>query len=150
MIEKAYRSTPPTTFSADVEQRLRAHGINPTQQRLTIAGKLFAKHQHVTADQIHESVKPGQSYVSKATVYNTLGLFVEKGLLREIFVDSSRTFYDSNIQPHHHFYNVDTGDLIDIKEHLNPFFVESDLPQGTILEDVDIVIRVREKTAASY
>ncbi len=149
MIEKAYRSTPPTTFSTDVEQRLRAHGINPTQQRLTIAGKLFAKHQHVTADQIHESVKPGQSYVSKATVYNTLGLFVEKGLLREIFVDSSRTFYDSNIQPHHHFYNVDTGDLIDINEHLNPFFVESDLPQGTILEDVDIVIRVREKTAAS-
>ncbi|RLJ19906.1 transcriptional repressor [bacterium endosymbiont of Escarpia laminata] len=138
----------PTTSSKDVEQRLRAHGINPTQQRLTIAGKLFAKHQHVTADQIHESVKSGQGYASKATVYNTLGLFVEKGLLREIFVDSSCTFYDSNIQPH--FYNVDTGDLIDVKEQLNPFFVESDLPQGTILEDVDIVIRVREKTAASY
>ncbi|MBL3601064.1 MAG: transcriptional repressor [gamma proteobacterium endosymbiont of Lamellibrachia anaximandri] len=150
MIEKAYRSSPPTTSSADVEQRLRAYGINPTQQRLTIAGKLFAKHQHVTADQVHESVKTGQGCASKATVYNTLGLFVEKGLLREIFVDSSRTFYDSNIQPHHHFYNVDTGDLIDAKEHLNPFFVESDLPHGTILEDVDIVIRVREKTAVSY
>lgn len=150
MIEKAQRSMSPTTSSKDVEQRLRAHGINPTQQRLTIAGKLFAKHQHVTADQIHESVKSGQSYASKATVYNTLGLFVEKGLLREIFVDSSRTFYDSNIQPHHHFYNVDTCDLIDAKAQLNHFFVESDLPQGTILEDVDIVIRVREKTAASY
>jgi Fur family iron response transcriptional regulator len=106
---------------------------------------LFAENQHITADQLFDAVKLTGSQVSKATVYNTLGLFVQKGLVREIFIDATRTFYDSNASHHHHFYNVDTGDLIDIKEHLATHFVEPDLPDGTAMDMVDLVIRVRNK-----
>jgi Fur family iron response transcriptional regulator len=125
---------------------LIGHNINLTKQRRVIADTLFARHQHVTAEQLYDAVRETGARVSKATVYNTLGLFVRKGLVKEIFIDSSRTFYDSNINHHHHFYNVDTGDLIDIKERLAPHFVEQDLPEGTAMEKVDIVIRVRNST----
>jgi Fur family iron response transcriptional regulator len=125
---------------------LIGHNINLTKQRRIIADTLFSRHQHVTAEQLYDAVRETGARVSKATVYNTLGLFVRKGLVREIFIDSSRTFYDSNINHHHHFYNVDTGDLIDIKERLAPHFVEQELPVGTAMEKVDIVIRVRNST----
>jgi Fur family iron response transcriptional regulator len=127
----------------EVRQYLFAHGINPTRQRVTIGEALFAENQHLTADRVFEIVKErDRTSVSRATVYNTLSLFVEKGLLREVFVDSSRTFYDTNLNPHHHFYNVDTGDLIDMKEQLEPFFTDNGLPENTTLETVDLVIRV--------
>jgi Fur family iron response transcriptional regulator len=122
---------------------LVGHNINLTKQRRIIADTLFSRHQHVTAEQLYDAVRETGARVSKATVYNTLGLFVRKGMVREIFIDSSRTFYDSNIDHHHHFYNVDTGDLIDIKDQLASHFVEHELPEGTAMEKVDIVIRVR-------
>ncbi len=120
-----------------------AHGVNLTKQRRIIADVLFERNQHVTADQLFDLVKQTGSRVSKATVYNTLGLFARKGLVREIFIDASRTFYDSNNSHHHHFYNVDTGDLIDIKDRLAAHFIEQDLPEGTSMDVVDLVVRVR-------
>ncbi len=126
-----------------INQLLNDHGINLTKQRQIIADTLFARHQHITAEQLFEAVKRAGARVSKATVYNTLGLFVKKGLVREIFIDASRTFYDSNTSHHHHFYNVDTGDLIDIKDRLAPHFIEHELPAGTSMDKVDLVIRVR-------
>lgn len=119
------------------------HGVNLTKQRRIIADVLFERNQHVTADQLFDLVKQTGSRVSKATVYNTLGLFARKGLVREIFIDASRTFYDSNNSHHHHFYNVDTGDLIDIKDRLAAHFIEQDLPEGTSMDVVDLVVRVR-------
>jgi Fur family iron response transcriptional regulator len=141
----------PSNWLTQVEDRdhtnwLIGHNINLTKQRRVIADTLFACHQHVTAEQLYEAVRETGARVSKATVYNTLGLFVRKGLVREIFIDSSRTFYDSNISHHHHFYNVDTGDLIDIKERLAPHFIDQELPEGTAMEMVDIVIRVRNNS----
>lgn len=120
-----------------------AHGVNLTKQRRIIADVLFERNQHVTADQLFDLVKQTGSRVSKATVYNTLGLFARKGLVREIFIDASRTFYDSNNSHHHHFYNVDTGDLIDIKDRLAAHFIEQDLPEGTSMDVVDLVVRVK-------
>ncbi|MCG7956757.1 MAG: transcriptional repressor [Candidatus Thiodiazotropha taylori] len=127
----------------NITQMMVTHGVNLTKQRRIIADVLFERNQHVTADQLFDLVKQTGSRVSKATVYNTLGLFARKGLVREIFIDASRTFYDSNNSHHHHFYNVDTGDLIDIKDRLAAHFIEQDLPEGTSMDVVDLVVRVR-------
>jgi Fur family iron response transcriptional regulator len=128
-----------------IDSFLGRHGIFATAQRRVIAQILFARNQHITPEALHERVNRSGSTVSKATIYNTLGLFAEKGLVREIHVGNAKTFYDSNTSHHHHFYNVDTGDLIDMKERLAPLFFYSDLPDGTDMESADLVIRVRNK-----
>ncbi len=130
-----------------IEQQLMEHGVFVTAQRRVIAEVLFARNQHVTADQLMTLVHESGNYVSKATIYNTLGLFADKGLVREIHVSRSKTFYDSNTSRHHHFYNVDTGDLIDMKERIAPLFLQNDLPEGTVMEAADIVVRVKSQTA---
>ena len=84
-------------------------------------------------------------HVSKATVYNTLNLFVEQGLAREIHADPERCVYDSTMVPHHHFQNVDTGEMIDIRPEDLSFDRLPPLPPGTEIESVDVVIRVRRK-----
>ena len=115
----------------------------PTQQRMQIARVLFNRDQHVSADQIMRRVNEGSNHVSKATVYNTLGLFARRGLVREVIVDPTRVFYDSNTSEHHHFYNIDTGELIDI--HSDNLAVDSlaSPPDGTVTEGVDVIIRIR-------
>jgi len=127
----------------DIAGLLKSHGVMPTQQRMQIARVLFSCDQHASADQILQRVNEGSSHVSKATVYNTLGLFVRKGLVREVIVDPTRVFYDSNTSQHHHFYNVDTGELIDI--HPDSLAVDSiaSPPEGTVADGVDVIIRIR-------
>lgn len=137
-------STSSVFTNNEIHSLLRSSGIYPTSQRMVVARVLFAKHQHITADQLHETLLQTGSRVSKATVYNSLKLFVEKGLLREIFIDSSRTYYDSNTSRHHHYYNIDTGDLGDLMEELS-YLPDAYLPYGTSLENVDIVVRVRNE-----
>ena len=123
--------------------RLSAAGIQPTRQRLRIARILLTGHQHLSADQVLERVNRAGKPVSKATVYNTLGLFARKGLLREVIIDPSRVFYDTNTAPHNHVYNVVTGELSDIDTGgVNPDALPA-LPKGTRLESIDVVIRVR-------
>lgn len=100
-----------TPNSINIENMLRQYGVYPTQQRMAIARVLFAQQQHVTADQLHSRLQEHGSKVSKATVYNTLGLFATNGLLNEIFIDPNHVYYDSNNSHHHHFYNVDTGQI---------------------------------------
>jgi Fur family iron response transcriptional regulator len=123
--------------------RLREHDILPTQQRLQIAQVLLTRDQHVSAEQVLEMVNTTGTRVSKATVYNTLGLFAEKGILREVNVDPSRVFYDTNRSNHHHFYNVDTGKLSDIDTGQVPVDQLPAPPQGTVLDGVEVIIRVR-------
>lgn len=127
----------------DIAGLLKSHGVMPTQQRMQIARVLFSCDQHASADQILQRVNEGSSHVSKATVYNTLGLFVRKGLVREVIVDPTRVFYDSNTSQHHHFYNVDTGELIDI--HSDSLAVDSiaSPPEGTVTDGVEVIIRIR-------
>jgi len=127
-----------------VVERLKASGVTPTQQRVEIAQILFARPQHLSADQVMAIVNAEGPVVSKATVYNTLGLFARKGLVREVIVDPSKVFYDSNTSSHHHFFNVDTGTLMDIDAGEVELNEMPDLPSGTVAEGVDIVIRVRE------
>ncbi|MDX2426871.1 MAG: transcriptional repressor [Cycloclasticus sp.] len=124
---------------------LLERGITPTQQRLEIASFLFKKQQHVSADQILSNINQGQNPVSKATVYNTLGLFASKGLLREVIIDPSKVFYDTNTEHHHHFYNTNTCDLTDINHDEIHIDKLPGLPAGTNIQSVDVIIKVSNK-----
>ncbi|MDH3980024.1 MAG: transcriptional repressor [Gammaproteobacteria bacterium] len=127
----------------DLAGLMRGHGILPTQQRMMLAKVLFEQNGHFSADQLMRQVNGDSDRVSKATVYNTLGLFARQGLLREIIVDPTRVFYCTNTEPHHHLYNIDTGELQDIE---TDSLVISDLPalpEGTVADGVDVIIRVR-------
>ena len=101
----------------------------------------------MSADKIIADLKSDGSRVSKATVYNTLNLFTSHNLIREVSVDPERQFYDSTSGPHHHFYNVDTGELIDIGLGELEFSRLPELPPGTEAQDIEVVVRVRNKRA---
>lgn len=131
-------------YRSQLIERLKAAGVTPTQQRVEIAAILFARDQHMSADQVLALVNNASPRVSKATVYNTLGLFAEKGLVREVIVDPTKVFYDSNTTNHHHFYNADTGDLMDIDPATIEIATLPTLPEGTVAEGVDVIIRIRE------
>jgi len=126
-----------------VGELLARHNIAPTQQRRQIAQILFARPQHLSADQVLERVNQNGTVASKATVYNTLGLFARKGLVREVIVDPNKVFYDSNTSIHHHFYNIDTGLLQDIDSQEMSLQGLPALPAGMELDSVDIIVRVR-------
>lgn len=132
---------------AHMDEHLRAHGITPTQQRVDIAEILFACSQHLSAEQVLDRVNQETALVSKATVYNTLGLFARKGLVREVIIDPGKVFYDSNIQPHHHFYNIDTGELIDIDAAEVNIQNMSSLPEGMEAAGVDVIVRIRQSNS---
>lgn len=119
--------------------------ILPTPQRLEVAAILLEKPQHLSADQIIERLRVTGSAVSKATVYNTLNLFSERGLVKEVMVDPIRKFYDSTTRPHHHFYNVDSGQLSDIPDSMVNFESLPELPEGTRRESVEVLIKVRDQ-----
>lgn len=133
----------------EVVAKLQAHGVAPTRQRMMIAEVLFAKQQHLSAEQVLERVNRERSAVSKATVYNTLNLFARTGLVREVIVDPSKAFYDSNTGEHHHMYNVDTGELTDIAHDSLRLGDLPELPAGTVPVGVDVIIRVRSEDAVS-
>lgn len=122
---------------------LRQHGINPTHQRIEIAYALFSHQEHLCADQVMAIVNAKHSETSKATVYNTLNLFQEKKMIREVIVDPSKVFYDPNTHLHHHFYNVATGELTDIDVDDIGLTGLPQLPPGLVTEGVDIIVRVR-------
>ncbi len=123
-----------------------SYGILPTPQRLEIARILLERPQHLSADQIIERLRRKKSAVSKATVYNTLKLFSEHGLVKECMVDPVRKFYDSTTYAHHHFYNVDMGELSDIPDAQVSFKEFPDLPAGTECESIEVLIKVRNRT----
>lgn len=136
-----------TPNRAEIIDMLSKHGITPTQQRVEIAQLMFARPQHLSAEQVLEMVNGERALVSKATVYNTLGLFAEKGLVREVIVDPTKVFYDTNTDPHHHFYNVDNGTLVDIDEREVEIGQLPMPPEGMVTDCVDVVIRVRSNVA---
>lgn len=132
----------PYTRDQLVEQ-LRRHGINPTHQRIEIAHALFSRGEHLSADRLLAVVNDRHSETSKATVYNTLKLFLEKRLIREVIVDPSKVFYDPNTEPHYHFYNADTGELTDIEASRIEVSGLPRLPEGVVADGVDIIVRIR-------
>ena len=131
----------------DIPEVLRNHGVTPTHQRIEIACALFSRMEHLSADQVLAIVNERAAETSKATVYNTLNLFVAKGLAREVLVDPSKVFYDPNPAPHHHLYHLDTGQLTDIPADSISITGLPPLPPGMITDGVDVIVRVRAARA---
>ena len=129
----------------DVARVLEAHGAKVTRQRLALADILFARPQHLSADGLLEAAQAAGVDVSKATVYNTLNLFAECGLVREVNVDGTRVYYDSTTRPHHHFFNVDTGELTDLPDDAVRFLEIPELPEGTEAAGLELVVRIRNR-----
>jgi Fur family transcriptional regulator, iron response regulator len=136
------------TPAAEFEQRLTAFGIRPTAQRSQIAAVLLSTAQHLSAEQILARLRASGARVSKATVYNTLKLFADRGLIRELCVDGTRAWYDSNMDAHYHFHDVDAGALIDVAVPEVEFARLPAPPPGMEVAGIDLVIRLRRKPAA--
>ena len=137
-----------TKYTRDnLVEKLRAHEINPTHQRIEIAFALFSRHEHLSADQVMAIVNERHSETSKATVYNTLNLFLEKKLIREVIVDPNKVFYDPNTEPHYHMYDLQSGRLTDIDAADVRVTGLPSLPSGMVTEGMDIIIRVRPSDA---
>lgn len=124
---------------------LRMAGLRPTKQRIALAELLFdGPHRHISAEQLHAEAGDAKVGVSLATVYNTLHQFKEAGLLREISVDSSRSYFDTDTSNHHHFYVEDEQRVIDIPTSSIRIDGLPDAPKGMNITHVDVVIRVKK------
>ncbi|SDG33679.1 Fur family transcriptional regulator, iron response regulator [Limimonas halophila] len=130
----------------DLVERVRQAGLRPTRQRVALARLLFGhgSARHVTAEQLHSEAKAAAMPVSLATVYNALNQFTEAGLLREVVVEPGRSYFDTNTDPHHHFYFETSGQLQDIPAHEVELARTPEAPAGTHVDRVEVMIRVRE------
>ena len=124
--------------------KLRGVGLRATRQRLDIGSLLFSgKDRHVTAESLHDEAVASGMKISLATIYNALNQFTDAGLLREVLIDPSRTYFDTNTSSHHHFFNIDNGQLTDIpNEEINLPGLPN-LPEGQTIDGVDILIRIK-------
>jgi Fur family iron response transcriptional regulator len=130
---------------ARVAGRLAELGHQVTTQRLKLAELIFSKPQHLAAEDLLRMALAAGIKVSKATVYNTLNLFAECGLVREVNVDADRLYYDSTTIPHHHFFNEDTGELSDVPMNSVCLGDLPEPPEGTETAGVEVVIRLRNR-----
>jgi Fur family iron response transcriptional regulator len=126
-------------------EQLHVHGLKPTHQRVRVAEILMAAPTHMTAEQILAEIRRGGERVSKATVYNTLKVLAQRGLVRQIHLDPERSVYDSTVGPHHHFHDLETGELRDIDPNDIAFSRFPTLPEGMEAEAIEVVIRLRKK-----
>ena len=124
-------------------ERLRAAGLRPTRQRALLAQLLGPEHRHVSAESLHREAQKAGMPVALATIYNTLHQFTEAGLLREVVVDSGRSYFDTNTGDHQHFYCEENGELIDIPGETIAVAGVPNPPHGTAIDRVDVVIRIR-------
>jgi len=135
---------------SDAAERLRAAGLRPTRQRLALASLLFDDgDRHVTAEHLHGEAEARVIRVSLATVYNTLHQFTEAGLLREVVVEPGRSYFDTNVSDHHHFFCESTGRLQDIPGELVIVGQLPQPPEGAEIRRVDVIIRIRRDAASS-
>lgn len=124
--------------------RLREVGLRPTRQRLALGRLLFeGGDRHVTAEALHEEAQGEGVAVSLATVYNTLHQFTDAGLLRQVVVDSARTYFDTNTGDHHHFFLEEKGALMDIAGEDVKVDGLPDAPEGLAVARVDVIVRLR-------
>jgi Fur family transcriptional regulator, iron response regulator len=127
-----------------VLDQLKAAGLRPTRQRLALAKLLFeGEDRHVTAEQLHSEAHAANIKVSLATVYNTLHQFTEAELMREVVVEPGRSYFDTNITDHHHFFHEDEGELTDIPATALSVERLPATPDGTEIKRVDVIIRLR-------
>ncbi len=140
-------SAPSEQVIRDAITRLRAAGLRPTRQRIALARALFAKgDRHVTAEQLHAEARALNVAVSLATIYNTLHQFTRAGLLHELAIGTGRSYFDTNLSHHHHFYHEGSGQLVDVAGDLVQVAIGPPPPKGTRVAGIDVIIRITERT----
>jgi Fur family transcriptional regulator, iron response regulator len=128
-----------------VEKMLRGAKLRCTQQRVALARELFCgDDRHVTAETIFANLVKKQVPISLATVYNTLRQFTMVGLLRKVYTDASRVYFDTNTTPHHHFVGESSGEIFDISEGHISVTCRRDPPIGTDILGIDVIIHLRQ------
>lgn len=137
--------TPADLSREAIAAELQSHGLKPTEQRVRVAEILMRSPTHMTAEKILEIVREGSDRVSKATVYNTLKVLADTGLVRQVHLDPERSVYDSSRTPHHHFHNIETGELRDIHPDEIAFSRFPALPEGMEADGIEVVVRLRKK-----
>jgi Fur family iron response transcriptional regulator len=131
----------------DVKTMLRQVGLRPTRQRMSLGWMLFAKgDRHLTAEMLYEEATKAKVPVSLATVYNTLHQFTEVGLLRQVAVDGSKTYFDTNATEHHHFFVEGKNALVDIPGAEVVVGKMPTPPEGYEIARIDVVVRLRRTT----
>jgi Fur family transcriptional regulator, iron response regulator len=131
-----------------VTERLRKAGLRPTRQRVALATLLFSDgHRHVTAEELHAEAHGSRLPVSLATVYNTLNQFTEAGLLREVAIEGHRSYFDTNTSNHFHFYLEEERKLFDIPGDELQVRGLPELPPGTRVRRIDVIVRLEDKEA---
>jgi Fur family transcriptional regulator, iron response regulator len=131
-----------------VRHRLKDAGLRPTRQRLALGWILFGKgERHVTAEQLYDEALLAKVPVSLATVYNTLHQFTEASLLRQVAVDGTRTYFDTNTGDHHHFYIEGEDRVVDIAGAAIKVDGIPEVPEGLEVAGVDVIVRLRAKSA---
>jgi Fur family iron response transcriptional regulator len=129
----------------DLVEQLRLAGLRPTRQRVSLATILFgAGDRHVSAESLHQEAVAARMNVSLATVYNTLNQFKAAGLLREVAFEGDRTFFDTNTTKHFHYFLEETGTLVDIGSDDLEVTGLPELPPGTEVDRIDIIVRLRK------
>ena len=130
------------------EEKLRSAGLRPTRQRLEICEVLFDRKEtfHFTIDGLQKILKNKlNTKISIATVYNTINSFKNKGYIKEISLNSEKTYFDTNVTNHHHFYDETTSELIDFHdsdvEHLQ---LRKNLP-GKKIKSIEVLVKVANK-----
>lgn len=127
----------------ETAERLREAGLRPTRQRVALAELLFgAGDRHVTAEELHEEAVRAHVPVSLATVYNTLNQFTAAHLLREVAIDGSKTYFDTNTSNHYHFYVEDDSRLVDISDVTLTVLGLPETPEGTVISRIDVIVRL--------
>jgi len=129
-----------------LKAKLRKSGLRPTRQRVSLGWLLFGKgDRHVTAELLYEEAVRARVPVSVATVYNTLHQFTEAGLLREVAIDGSKTYFDTNVSHHHHFFIEGENGLVDIPNDLIAVGALPEAPEGMEIDRVDVIVRLKRK-----
>lgn len=135
-----------TATEVTSEERLRHSGLRPTRQRVALADLIFAKgDRHLTVEELHEEAVMAGVPVSLATVYNTLHQFTEAGMIRVLAVESARTYFDTNVSDHHHFFIEGENEVLDIPVSNIQIGNLPEPPEGMEISHVDVVIRLRHK-----
>ncbi len=134
---------PDVVDEAQLSSQLKKNGLRPTRQRLALAKLLLCKgNRHITAETLHAEAMEKGVKVSLATVYNSLHQFTEAGLLREVVVEAGRSYFDTNVSDHHHFYSEVSGCLMDIPAGEIAVNAVPTVPPGMKIERVDVIVRL--------
>ena len=130
----------------DVNEMLQAASLRPTRQRVALGWLLFGRGaRHLTAEMLYEEATRAKVPVSLATVYNTLNQLTDAGMLRQVSVDGTKTYFDTNVSAHHHFYLENNHELIDISDPHLVLQKMPEVPEGYEIAHIDMVVHLRKK-----